>query len=133
MSATRTGLYNKLVNDSGLNTLVSQRVYHAEAPEGARFPYVIFSKSSGVKTRAFQENEAYKWETWLVKGVDRSTSSNLADEVASAIDAALDGGTLTVSGKTVADLHHVGDVEYVEDSGDQQYRHAGASYRVVLV
>jgi hypothetical protein len=133
MSAVRSGLYSKLVNTGAITALVGQRVYHSQAPEGAPFPYVIFSKSSGVKTRAFQKPEAYKWETWLVKGVDRGTSSNLADEIASAIDATLDGGTLTVSGKTVADLHHVGDVEYVENSGDQQYRHAGASYRVVLV
>jgi len=129
----RKALYSKLTKTSAITSLVSERVYHEQAPPTATFPYIIFAKSAGVKTRAFQKPEAFKRETWMVKAVDRNTTSNLAEEVAEAIDAALDGGTLTVSGKTVADLHHVGDVDYLEPDGDQQYRHCGARYRVVLI
>lgn len=68
----------------------------------------------------------------MVKAVDRNTTSNLAEGIAEAIDAALDGGTLTVSGKTVVDLCHVGDVDYLEVSGDQQFRHSGGRYKLTL-
>lgn len=131
--AVRKGLFAKLSETTGITSRVSTRIYHEQAPQGSAFPYVIFSKSAGVKDRAFSAPEAFKRDTWLVKAVDRSTSSNLADEIAKAIDEALDGQTLTVEGKTVADLNHVGDVEYPETEGDQQYRHSGANYRVVLV
>lgn len=140
MSAnTATGLYSLLKETTAVTSKLAAPVagfeiaiYEDQAPSGAAFPYIIFSHVIGTKVRAMQTPEAFKRETWLVKAVDRSTSSNLADEVASAIDAVLDGGTLTVSGKTVADLHHVGDVKYPEPRGDQQFRHSGARYRVVL-
>lgn len=128
----REALYSKLSTTKAITDLVGQRIYHAQAAGTATYPLIIFHKQAGVKTRAFQEPEAFKRTTWLVKAVDRSTSSNLAEQIAEAIDDTLDGGTLTVSGKTLADLHHVGDVDYLEPSGDQQYRHHGANYRVVL-
>lgn len=138
--AVRNGLYAKLAGTSAVTAKLAspvsgyeKAIYHEQAPEGAGFPYIIFSKSAGTKTRAMRTPEAFKREVWMVKAVDRSTSSKLAEEIATAVDAALDGGTLTVTGKTIADLHHVGDVDYLEPgTGDQQYRHSGASYRVVL-
>jgi hypothetical protein len=138
-AATATALYTLLKGTSAITSKLGapvagmdKAIYEDQAPSGAAFPYIIFSKVTGTKVRAMQAPEAFKRETWLVKAVDRSTSSNLADEVASAIDAVLDGGTLAVSGKTVADLHHVGDVKYLEADGDQQYKHSGGNYRAVL-
>lgn len=130
----RKALYGKLTSTEAITKQLSgsTAVYHEQAPPGAIYPYVIFSKVSGVKVRAFQTPEAFKRETWMVKAVDRNTTSNLAEGIAEAIDATLDGGSLTVSGKTIADLNHVGDVDYLEDSGDQQYRHNGGRYRLTL-
>lgn len=139
IAETATGINSLLKGTSAITSKLGtpvtgfeKAIYEDQAPSGAAFPYIIFSHVTGTKARAMQTPEAFKRETWLVKAVDRSTSSNLADEVASAIDAVLDGGTLTVSGKTVADLHHVGDVKYTEPSGDQQYKHSGGNYRAVL-
>lgn len=132
MNPVRQGLYNKLVGTGAITALVSTRIYHAQAPPTAEYPYIIFSKSAGTHVRAFQAPAAFKREVWMVKGVDRNTTSNLAEAIGEAVDAALDGGSITVSGKTLADLHHVGDMDYLEDSGDQQFRHHGANYRVVL-
>lgn len=131
----RKALYSKLIGTEAVTKLLSSStaVYHEQAPATAAFPYVIFAKSAGMKRRAFSAPEAFKRETWLIKAVDRNTTSNLAEGISEAIDATLDGGSLTVSGKTVADLYHVGDVDYLEDSGDQEYRHNGANYGVVLV
>lgn len=128
----RKGIYSKLSAASAVTNLVGERIYHEQAPEGATFPYIIFSKASGVKVRAFQTPEAFKRDVWLIKAVDRASSSTKADEVASAIDTTLDGSSITVEGKLNVDLYHVGDVEYVENDGDQQYRHCGANYGFVL-
>lgn len=128
----RKGIYSKLTGASAVTSLVSTRIYQEQAPPGAQYPYIIFSKSAGMKVRAMQTPESVRRDTWLVKAVDRNTTANLADAIASAIDATLDGSTLTVEGKSVIDLYHVGDIEYVEDDGDVQYRHAGANYSLVL-
>jgi len=135
----RLGLSAKLANTTSITSKLAsaasgfeKAIYHEEAPAGAAFPYIIFSETAGSKVRAMQTPEAFKRETWMVKAVDRSTSSRLAEEIADAVDAVLDGGTLSVTNKTVADLCHVGDVDYPETSGDQRYRHKGARYRITL-
>jgi hypothetical protein len=134
--AVRQALYTKLKGTSAVTTHVggsaSPRIFHEQAPPDAAYPLVIFSKMAGTKTRAFQSPNTFNREVWMVKAVDRSTSSGIAEAIASATDAALDGGTITVTGKRLSDLAHVGDIEYLEESGDQQYRHCGATYAVVL-
>lgn len=130
--AIRQGLFNALNGSSAIKAKVEERIYHQQAPEGAAFPYVIFAKSSGVKIRVLKSGSQLKRDVWLVKAVDRTSSSKLADEIADVLDALLDEGTFTVSGKTVIDLYHVGDVEYVENDGDKSYRHSGATYGVVV-
>jgi len=130
--AVRQALYTKLGTVSGVTNAVSTRIYHDQAPPDATYPLVIFNKMAGTKTRAFSTPNAFNREVWLVKAVDRSTGSNIVDAIAGAIDTALDGGTITVTGKKLADLTHVGDVEYLEPVGDQEYRHAGATFAVVL-
>lgn len=131
MSATATALVAKLNGTSAVTAVVSNRIFYGQAPNDAAYPFVVLSRQSGVKRRAFQEPEAFKREVWQVKVVDRSTSAKRAYDGASAIDAALDGGSLTITGKTLADLHHVSDVSYVESQGDQVFHHVGGNYAVV--
>lgn len=132
MLETRQALFQKLSATSGVTSRVSSRIYHGQAPSDATYPLVIFNQMPGTKDRAFQNPNAFIREVWLVKCVDRNTTSNVAEAVKQAVDAALDGGTLTVTGKVVTDLHHVSDVDYVEPVDDQTYRHHGATYEVVL-
>lgn len=139
MSLVRNALFAKLAATSAVTSKLApaatdydKAIYHEQAPAGAQFPYVIFSKAAGTKTRAMGAPEAFKREAWMVKAVDRGTTSKLAEEIAQAIDAALDGGSVSISGKTTADLCHAGDIDYSESRGDQQYRHAGANYRLTL-
>jgi hypothetical protein len=131
--AVRQGLFNALTGSSGLKALVGERIYHEQAPEGAAFPYVIFSQvPSGAKIRSLKKGAAIKRDIWLVKGVDRGSSANKADEIADAIDALLDEGTFTVSGHTMLDVSFYSDVSYPEPDGDQLYRHKGGNYLVVV-
>ena len=131
MNPIRSALYAKLSSTSAITSQLSSSdaIYHGQAPAQAKYPYLIFHKQAGTKIHAFGST-AFKRETWLVKAVDRNTTSNLAEAIGEACDAVLDGGSLTVSGKTLADLRHVGDVDYLENSGDQQFRHHGAAYRI---
>lgn len=129
--ASRQGLYSKLTGTSAITALVSTRIYHGQAPPDATFPYIIFHKQAGVPTYALR-SEAFKAETWMVKAVDRNSTSNTSEAIAEAVDAALNEATITVSGKTVADLIRTGDVDYLENSGDQTYRHNGGLYRLTL-
>lgn len=131
MNPVRSALYAKLTGTAAINSAVSGRIYFGLAPANATYPYIVFSKVSGAKTRAFQTPEAFKREVWLVKAVDRGSSANTAESVAALVDTALDGGTVTVSGKRLADLAHVSDVSYPEPDGDQLYHHSGANYAVV--
>lgn len=133
-TAVAQALYTKLTGATSVTgkLATATSIYHGQAPTGAAYPFIILSKASGVKTRAFRDPNAFNREVWLIKAVDRSTTSNLAEAIAEAVDALLDGGTITVSGKKVADLHHVSDVDYLEPSGDQTYRHHGANYALTL-
>lgn len=128
----RQAIFQKLGATSAITSVVSTRIFHAQAPADTDFPFIVFSKQAGTKTRAFRAPNAFIEEEWLIKAVDRGSTSNAAETLAAAIDTAFDGGTLTVSGKTVADLHHVSDVDYMEPDGDQTYRHHGATFAVVL-
>ena len=125
-------ILSKLSATSGVTSACGTRIFFDVAPDGTQFPFVIFSKQAGTKTRAFQTPEAFKREVWMIKCVDRGSSSVTAETVAAAIDAAFDGGTLSVAGKTLADLHHTADLDYLETVGDQTYRHHGRSFAVVL-
>ena len=134
--AVRQALFTKLKGTSGVTTHVggttNPRIFHEMSPPDAAYPLVIFSKMAGTKTRAFQTPNAFNREVWMVKAVDRNTTSNTAEAIAAAVDTALDGGTMTVTGKQLADMTHVGDIEYLEPDGDQQYRHVGSTYAVTL-
>jgi hypothetical protein len=133
-TAIRQGLYQKLAATSAVTSKLATTtsIFHQQAPPNAAYPYIIFNKQAGTKRRAFSEPNAFKREVWMVKAIDRNTTSNLAESISEAVDAALDGGSITVTGKTLADLNHVGDIDYLEASGDQQYRHHGAQYAVTV-
>lgn len=131
--AIRQALYQKLNTASVTGSLAdgSASLRHAVAPPGDRFPFVIFNKVSGTPTRRFGGN-AFDSQIWLVKVVTRDSSSSVAEDVAKAIDDLLDFGTLTITGGTLLFLARESDVDYVETSGDQSYRHHGANYRIAV-
>lgn len=129
-SANATAIVAKLNTITALTAVVNNRIYYGQAPNDATYPFVLISRQSGVKRRAFQTPEAFKREVWQIKVIDRSTSAARAFTAAQAIDT-IDGGTLTLTGKTLADLHHVSDVSYTEAQGDQVFHHVGGNYALV--
>ena len=133
-TALRKSIYQKLTTTNAVSSKLATptSVFHGQAPPDAAYPFVIINKQSKSRTRAFAKTTAFEAETWLVKAVDRNSTSNRAEEISEAVEAALTNGTLTVSGKTVEDIYPTGDVDFLEAEDDQVFRHHGTLFRVVL-
>jgi hypothetical protein len=134
----RRAIYGRLAGDTTLNNLLgtpatgfSKSIYHAEAPAGAGFPFIILNKQSGIPTETFADPSAFEDDIWLVKGIDRSTTADTAEAIAARVKTLLNDATLTISGATHLYLRRQSDVEYLETADGVRYVHAGALYRLV--
>lgn len=137
-TATRRALYGRLAGDTTLNNLLgtppagySKSIYYQQAPASARFPFVILNKQAGNPTEAFGAPAAMDTDMWLIKAVDRSSSSDIAESISERIQALLNDATLSVSGTTLTYLRRQSDVDYMETDQGVEYRHAGSIYRLV--
>jgi len=137
-TAVRRAIYGKLAGDTTLNNLLgvppagySKSIFHQQAPDDAPYPFVIFNKQSGVPTEAFQDPSAYETDVWLIKAVDRNASADNAETVAARLNVLLNDGTISISGSALMYLRRQSDVEFPEVRDGQQFKHAGALYRLV--
>jgi hypothetical protein len=135
--AVRRSLYGKLSGDTTLNGLLAaapasytKSIYYGIAPQGAAFPFVIFSKQASTPYYALSER-ALDNDVWLIKGVDRSESADTVDAIASRLDALLTDGTISISGRTQLYLRRESDVDYSEEADGVAYRHAGSLFRLM--
>ncbi len=131
-TAIRKGLYAKLTSTNAVTSQLatSTSVFHGQAPPNAAYPYIILNKQSNRRTRAFNE-VAFEAETWMVKAVDRNTTSDRAEAIRNAVATALTNGTITASGRTIQDIFPTSDIDYLETEGDQTYRHHGLLFQIV--
>lgn len=139
----RRGIYGRLSGDSTLSNLLgtaapgyTKAIYHDPAPEGAQFPFVLISKSSGVPTESFGKAPsggiAYETDVWLVKAVDHSSSADTADSIAARVQYLLNDAALSIAGGvSTMYLRRQSDVEYSEVVDGETYRHAGSLFRLV--
>lgn len=141
--ATRRALYGKLAGDSTLTNMLgtpptgfSKSIYYEEAPEKAAFPYVVFLRSSGTPMYGFGAGTAIDSEVWTIKGVDKqpavSATADIADGIASRLDALLTNASLSVSGANNPYLKRESDVDYPEPADGVVYFHSGGTFRLVL-
>lgn len=130
----RKSIYQKLTTTSTVSSKLATptSVFHGQAPPDAAYPFIVFNKQGKSRDRAFAKTTAFENEVWLVKAVDRNSTSNRAESISEAVEAALTNAALTVSGATVEDIYPTGDVDYLEVDGDQTFRHHGVLFRVVL-
>lgn len=137
-TSIRRALYGKLAADTTLNNLLgtprqgySKAIYHDQAPSEASFPYVIFSKSSGVPTDTLGKAGAFESDVWLIKAVDRNTTADRAEAAAARIQALLNDASLSISGATELYLRRQSDVEYPEIADGERYEHVGSLYLLI--
>lgn len=138
-TATRRALYGKLAGDTTLTGMLAapasgfgQAIYHHEAPQDVQFPFVIFSKSSGVPTDTFGKPSAYDTDVWMIKGVDRNTSADNVEAIAARVQTLLNDANLSISGGILMYLRRISDVDYPELSDGVSYRHCGSLYRLAV-
>jgi hypothetical protein len=134
----RRALYGKLAGDTTLTNLLgtpatgfSKSIYHAQAPVGAGFPFIILNKQSGVPTETMSDPDALEDDIWLVRATDRNTTADTAEAIAARVKALLNDATLTISGATHLYLRRQSDVEFLETTEGVRYAHSGALYRLV--
>lgn len=127
----RQALYAKITGAEAVTKLLasSKAVHHGVAPAQAPFPYVIVNQQAGRPEYVFGDT-AWDQQVWLVKAVDRGSTSNTAEDIAAALNELLTEGSLSITGGTLFDLRRESDVDYIEADGDQLYRHHGALYRL---
>jgi hypothetical protein len=137
-TAVRRAIYGKLAGDTTLNALLgtpptgySKSIYHQEAPDGANYPFVVFQKQSGTPTEAMGVPSALENDIWLVKAIDRGSSSDTAEAAQARVQVLLNDASLSISGSTLLYLRRQSDVEYPEVDNGVRYSHAGALYRLV--
>lgn len=132
MNAASTAVYSKLTNTSGITNLLasSGAVYLQQAPQGATYPLVIFQTMA--ETDDNQTRRRAKQLLVLVKAVSL-VSIKEAGAIDDAIDAALHGLPLTITGWTNFVLWRESSVEYIEDlpGGGVAYTQGGV-YRLRL-
>jgi hypothetical protein len=134
----RRAIYGKLAGDTTLTNMLgtpapgfSKSIYHAQAPAGASFPFVIINKQSGVPTEAFADPSALENDIWLIRATDKSTTADTAEAIAARVIALLNDATLTISGATHYYLRRQSDVEFLETTDGVRYPHAGALFRLI--
>jgi hypothetical protein len=134
----RRAIYGRLAGDTTLNNLLgapaagySKAIYHNSAPQDRNFPYVLFSKQSGVPTEAFTDPSAYETDIWLVKAVDKNTSADTAESASDRVKTLLNDAALSISGASTLYIRRQSDVEYEEVTDGVRYQHCGSLYRLV--
>lgn len=136
--AVDAALVAKLLADAPLRTLAPDGIYIDEAVEGVT-RFVIVSLIDEHDEPMFN-GRAFEDALYLVKYVERSTSSVNARAAAARIDALLDpngaGGTLTVTGYSLMtvkrDARLTPQVEVDGVDASIRWQHRGGRYRVMV-
>lgn len=109
-------------------------IYYQTAPESAGFPFVVFSKSSGLDAGPMDVfgGTIHQNDIWMVKVIDHNTTADRAEASASRIYDLLTNYTSdTVSGGAIAYLRRESDFDYAEAVDGELYFHVGSNYRVI--
>lgn len=130
-------LYQTLAADPTLSALIGTRIYAGLAPQGATFPYLVFSHQGGLdRLTTGGQSRVFTRPVYTVKVVSQKTSYAEADTIASQVDAVLlaGSGPVVVDGVTyqVMSCHRTEPFRYLEPAAGSQYRHVGGYYTLFI-
>lgn len=131
--AVRQAIY-KALNVKAVTDLLangSASIIHSVAPAGAGYPMIIFNQQAGQAHHQFTGSR-YDEQTWMIKSVVQGGSSSAAEDIAAAVDAALDWKLPSIEGAETMHLTADSKLSYSEIVDGEQYRHHVALYRLVL-
>jgi hypothetical protein len=127
----RSWLYQTLANDSALAPLIGRRIYNGRAEQGAAFPYVVLQLlSPGNDLIVVGAVRVWSDMLWLVKAVNKGTSTAALEPIADRIDALLHAKSGTVVGGVVHVAVRERPHELPERTDGVDYVNLGGEYRV---
>ena len=122
-------LISTLAGDPTLAGLIGNRVYSDVAPDGAVFPFVVYSLAAAPTVRGVGAAHIMSNATYTVKAVDDSATYATLRVIADRIDALLIGlegandyGTVLAGTKEET-------IRFTILEAGRQYRHLGGQYR----
>lgn len=123
-------IYEKLANDATLADLVDDRIYDGIAPEGAAFPYVVYSFQAGADTVVVGAARVLNSGLYLVKAVAETQSYSGPAEIADRIDDLLQAASGAADDGLILGANREQPIMYVEVVDTIQFRHVGGLYRI---
>lgn len=135
--AAETVIYQRLTATAAVTAICGTRLYAGIVPQGSAYPLVLWSYNSGLDRMAVGASvRLLSRPLFVVRAVSKSGSWVIADQLASAVDAALVGygASVTIDG-TVYRVDCAGreqPVRTVEVDGDTEYRYSGGMYRWIV-
>jgi hypothetical protein len=127
----RSWLYQTLANDATLTPLIGKRIYNGRAEQGAAFPYVVLQLlSPGNDLIVVGAARIWSDMLWLVKAVNKGTSTAALEPIADRIDALLHAKSGTVVGGVIHVAVRERPHELPERTDGVDYVNLGGEYRV---
>ncbi len=134
MDGFRAAVYSKLNGDATLTAMLATTtsIYHRRAPANTAFPFIIFQKQSGVPVWSFQGPPLAN-QVWMFKGIDRSPSASVAEDIDKRIGVILTDPVMSLSDGTLLYLRRESDIDYEEGTDpDNAVHHVGGLYRTMI-
>jgi hypothetical protein len=131
-SAIDAALVTKLIADPTVAAFATDGVYFDVARPNAK-QFVIVSLLDEADEQRFG-GRAFEVATYLVKAVALSTTGANVRTAAAAIDALLDGGTMTVTGYSIVNMERTERIrlrEPNESDASLYWNHRGGHYEVM--
>ena len=124
-------IYDTLAADVTLAGLVGTRIYDGVAPQGAAFPFLVFSHLGGSDTLGVGTFRALNSGLFQVKAVTESQSYVSATAIADRADEVLQGAAGSKNGATIASCQREQPLMQLEQNAGIEYRHVGGLYRPI--
>lgn len=112
---------------SGVNTLVSGRIYRDRVPQAATLPAITVTLVSGTDTNTLGGRRVF--QTALVDVRVVADGTVYPNAIADRVDAVLQGVGGVKSGVTVVELRRDNVQAYIEDDAGKSYAHLIQTYR----
>lgn len=131
MSATRTAIYGRLTATSAITSLLSApgAIYHRIAPSNTSSAFIVFHKQAGTPRWAMA-GDPLDTDLWLIKAVCAGGSATAAENIAAAVDDAMNDAPLSITGRNLLYVRRESDVDFGEVDGGEQWHHVGAIFRL---
>lgn len=134
LSRVKRFIHATLVDYPPVSTLVGDRIFADLQPQPATWPAVVFGILSSPDTSANGGTRVLTRPLVLVRGVTEGHGQEMAEQIADAIDDALQAasGHAVGAGAYIAGILREDAFDMVEESEGKVYRHLGGRYRVSI-